>query len=109
MSFWKISVYFLVRFHCSRHDAHDPGRRRLRIDPGVSGDQISLCALRRLIDQTQRAFPHYTNQVEILPLEKGGSERRYYRVRFTGLIRALVKVQSGEPENERFLWRLQIL
>jgi len=62
-------------------------------------------SLERLIDQTRERFPHYNeSKVEILPLEKGGSDRHYYRVRFSAahsLI--LVKYDSGKPENERFV------
>ena len=62
-------------------------------------------SLERLIDQTRERFPHYTeSKVEILPLEKGGSDRRYYRVRFSAdhsLI--LVKYNPEKPENERFV------
>ena len=62
-------------------------------------------SLERLIDQTRERFPHYNeSKVEILPLEKGGSDRRYYRVRFTAdhsLI--LVKYNPEKPENQRFV------
>ena len=62
-------------------------------------------SLERLIDQTRERFPHYhESKVEILPLEKGGSDRRYYRVRFSAdhsLI--LVKYDPEKTENERFV------
>ena len=62
-------------------------------------------SIERLIDQTRERFPHYNeSKVEILPLEKGGSDRRYYRVRFSAdhsLI--LVKYNPEKPENERFV------
>jgi aminoglycoside/choline kinase family phosphotransferase len=62
-------------------------------------------SLERLIDQTRERFPHYhESKVEILPLEKGGSDRRYYRVRFSAdhsLI--LVKYDPAKAENERFV------
>ena len=58
-----------------------------------------------LLDQTRERFPHYNQaKVEILPLEKGGSDRRYYRVRFSGdysLI--LVKYNLEKAENARFV------
>jgi aminoglycoside/choline kinase family phosphotransferase len=61
--------------------------------------------INRLIDQTRERFPHYSeSKVEVLPLEKGGSDRRYYRVRFSAdhsLI--LVKYNPEKPENERFV------
>ena len=62
-------------------------------------------SLERLIDQTRERFPHYTeSKVEILPLEKGGSDRRYYRVRFsTDHSLILVKYNPEKPENERFV------
>jgi N-acetylmuramate 1-kinase len=62
-------------------------------------------SLERLIDQTRERFPTYTeSQFEILPLEKGGSDRQYYRIRFSpdhSLI--LVKYNPEKPENERFV------
>jgi aminoglycoside/choline kinase family phosphotransferase len=62
-------------------------------------------SLERLVDQTRERFPHFNeSKVEILPLEKGGSDRRYYRVRFSAdhsLI--LVKYNPDKPENERFV------
>jgi N-acetylmuramate 1-kinase len=62
-------------------------------------------SLEQLIDRTRERFPHYQqSRVEILPLEKGGSDRRYYRVRFSAdhsLI--LVKYNPEKPENERFV------
>jgi aminoglycoside/choline kinase family phosphotransferase len=61
--------------------------------------------INRLIDQTRERFPHYSeSKVEVLPLEKGGSDRRYYRIRFSAdhsLI--LVKYNPEKPENERFV------
>jgi aminoglycoside/choline kinase family phosphotransferase len=62
-------------------------------------------SLERLIDQTRERFPHYhESNVEILPLEKGGSDRRYFRIRFSAdqsLI--LVKYNPEKVENERFV------
>jgi N-acetylmuramate 1-kinase len=62
-------------------------------------------SLERLLDQTRERFPHYNeSKVEILPLEKGGSDRRYYRVRFGpehSLI--LVKYNPQKRENEQFV------
>jgi N-acetylmuramate 1-kinase len=58
-----------------------------------------------LLDQTRERFPHFSeSKVEILPLEKGGSDRHYYRIRFSAehsLI--LVKYNPEKPENERFV------
>src|SRR6476646_9004619 len=62
-------------------------------------------SLERLVHQTRERFPHFDqSQVEILLLEKGGSDRRYYRVRFSAdhsLI--LVKYSTEKVENERFV------
>jgi N-acetylmuramate 1-kinase len=62
-------------------------------------------SLEILIDQTRARFPQLNeSRVEILPLEKGGSDRRYYRVRFSAdhsLI--LVKYSSEKTENQRFV------
>ena len=62
-------------------------------------------SLERLVDQTRERFPHYEeSKVEILPLEKGGSDRHYYRVRFsTDHSLILVKYNPEKPENERFV------
>jgi N-acetylmuramate 1-kinase len=62
-------------------------------------------SLDSLVDRTRQRFPHYHHaQVEIVPLEKGGSDRRYYRVRFSpeySLI--LVKHTPGKSDDERFV------
>src|ERR1700735_5342918 len=62
-------------------------------------------SIERLIDQTRERFPHYhESKVEILPLEKGGSDRRYYRVRFSAVHSLiLVKYDLEKTENERFV------
>ena len=62
-------------------------------------------SLERLVDQTRERFPHYDeSNVEILPLEKGGSDRSYYRVRFsTDHSLILVTYNPEKPENERFV------
>jgi hypothetical protein len=58
-----------------------------------------------LIRRTRQRFPHYTDKrAEIMPLEKGGSDRRYYRIRFSAdysLI--LVKYNLEVAENQRFV------
>jgi N-acetylmuramate 1-kinase len=58
-----------------------------------------------LIWQTRERFPQLDHTpVEILPLEKGGSDRRYYRIRFSDentLI--LVKYNREKVENQRFV------
>jgi aminoglycoside/choline kinase family phosphotransferase len=61
--------------------------------------------LNLLIDRTRQRFPHYHDSTfDIRPLEKGGSDRKYYRIRFSAdssLI--LVKYQKEKPENVRFV------
>lgn len=61
--------------------------------------------LNLLIDHTRQRFPHYHDSTfDIRPLEKGGSDRKYYRIRFSAdssLI--LVKYQKEKPENLRFV------
>jgi aminoglycoside/choline kinase family phosphotransferase len=61
--------------------------------------------LNLLIDYTRQRFPHYhDSNFDIRPLEKGGSDRKYYRIRFSAdssLI--LVKYQKEKPENLRFV------
>src|SRR6476469_9883802 len=68
-------------------------------------------SIERLIDQTRERFPHYNeSKVEILPLEKGGSDRRYYRIRFSAdhsLI--LVKYNPQKVENQRFVEAANLL
>jgi N-acetylmuramate 1-kinase len=62
-------------------------------------------SLEQLIDQTRERFPSCPEaDIEILPLEKGGSDRQYYRIRF-GADRSLilVKYNPDRPENERFV------
>jgi N-acetylmuramate 1-kinase len=58
-----------------------------------------------LITLTRHRFPHYDGHpFDIHPVEKGGSDRKYYRVRFNqdaSLI--LVKYQLDRPENTRFV------
>lgn len=58
-----------------------------------------------LIDHTRQRFPHYNDtRAEIVPLEKGGSDRKYYRIRFSAdysLI--LVKYDREKLENDRFV------
>jgi N-acetylmuramate 1-kinase len=58
-----------------------------------------------LILQTHERFPHLGHTPgQVLPLEKGGSDRRYYRMRFNddqSLI--LVKYNRDKAENQRFV------
>src|ERR1700733_4712333 len=55
--------------------------------------------------QTRERFPHFHEvDGEISPIEKGGSDRQYYRVQFGAhhsLI--LVKYNVGKDENARFV------
>jgi len=64
-----------------------------------------------LLDQTRERFPDCNpSKLEILPIEKGGSDRRYYRVRFSAehsLI--LVKYNLDKAENSRFAGIAQFL
>lgn len=58
-----------------------------------------------LIHQTVTRFPRFAKRaIEIEPVEKGGSDRRYYRVRVTdehSLI--LVKYGDGKEENRHYV------
>jgi aminoglycoside/choline kinase family phosphotransferase len=62
-------------------------------------------SLESLIIETRQRFPHYQDGVfDIHPIEKGGSDRKYYRIRFgadTSLI--LVKYRVDRGENARFV------
>ncbi|HEX8280170.1 MAG TPA: hypothetical protein VF551_02235, partial [Chthoniobacterales bacterium] len=59
----------------------------------------------RLLTQTRRHFPRFEEaQVEITPIEKGGSDRRFYRVRSSpdhALI--LVKYNLERAENRLYV------
>jgi N-acetylmuramate 1-kinase len=62
-------------------------------------------SLDRLIHQTRERFPQCReSEVEITPLEKGGSDRQFFRIRF-GLDHSLILVKYApqKPENERFV------
>jgi aminoglycoside/choline kinase family phosphotransferase len=62
-------------------------------------------SIESLITETRQRFPHYQNQAfDIHPIEKGGSERKYYRIRLgadSSLI--LVKYRVDRGENARFV------
>ena len=62
-------------------------------------------SLQRLLLRTQERFPTYHHsQVEIYPLEKGGSERKYYRVCAGGENPViLVKYSSKKEENRHYV------
>ncbi|MBV9391241.1 MAG: phosphotransferase [Verrucomicrobia bacterium] len=63
------------------------------------------------ISQTRRFFPHlHGAEVDVSPLEKGGSNRHYYRIRVgvdDSLI--LVKYDTTKAENRRFVSIAQFL
>jgi N-acetylmuramate 1-kinase len=62
-------------------------------------------SLDQLIHQTRERFPqHRESEVEIVLLEKGGSDRQFYRIRF-GLDHSLILVKYAplKPENERYV------
>ena len=61
-------------------------------------------SLERLVLQTQEKFPRYRARVEIVPLEKGGSDRKFYRV-CAGDERPviLVKYSSQKEENRLYV------
>jgi N-acetylmuramate 1-kinase len=61
-------------------------------------------SLKRLVLQTQERFPRYRSRVEIVPLEKGGSERKFYRICAgdeSPVI--LVKYSSKKEENRHYV------
>jgi N-acetylmuramate 1-kinase len=61
-------------------------------------------SLERLVLQTQERFPRYRSRVEIVPLEKGGSERKFYRICAgdeNPVI--LVKYSSQKEENRHYV------
>lgn len=62
-------------------------------------------SLEKLVLQTQEKFPRYHHaQVEISPLEKGGSDRKFYRVCAGGESPViLVKYSSQKEENRHYV------
>lgn len=61
-------------------------------------------SLERLVLQTQEKFPRYRSRVEIVPLEKGGSDRKFYRICAgdeSPVI--LVKYSSQKEENRHYV------
>jgi aminoglycoside/choline kinase family phosphotransferase len=53
-----------------------------------------------LIDQTVTRFPRLDrSEIVVAPLEKGGSDRKYYRVR-TGAAQSLILVKYGDQREE---------
>src|SRR5260370_40714881 len=74
--------------------------RTRNISPNRFGMTLNL-----LIDYTRQRFPHYHDWTfDIRPLEKGGSDRKYYRSRFSAdssLI--LLKYQKANLATARFV------
>jgi N-acetylmuramate 1-kinase len=59
-------------------------------------------SLERLLLQTQERFPGYHHsKVEICPLEKGGSDRKYYRIRAGEENPVILVKYSGKQEEHR--------
>jgi len=58
-----------------------------------------------LLQQTRIRFPSLESaQVKITPIEKGGSERKFYRIQFSpGQSIVLVKYTGEHSENERYV------
>jgi aminoglycoside/choline kinase family phosphotransferase len=58
-----------------------------------------------LLRQTRRRFPSLeATEVDISPIEKGGSERKFYRIQFSpGQSIVLVKYTDERAENERYV------
>ncbi len=64
-----------------------------------------------LLRQTRRRFPTLgSEQVEIVPIEKGGSDRKFYRIQFSpeqSIV--LLKYNGEEAENQRYVEIAQFL
>jgi N-acetylmuramate 1-kinase len=62
-------------------------------------------SLEPLIIETRQRFPHYQDRAfDIHPIEKGGSDRKYYRIRFGADVSLiLVKYRVDRGENARFV------
>lgn len=63
-----------------------------------------------LIDQTISRFPTYTRDgISIQPLEKGGSDRKYYRLQVVAESLILVKYGDQKEENKHYVSIAQFL
>ena len=64
-----------------------------------------------LLQQTRIRFPRFEEaQVKISPIEKGGSDRKFYRIRVTrGQSIVLVKYSREQAENQRYVEIAQFL
>ncbi len=58
-----------------------------------------------LLRQTRLHFPHFEEaETKILPIEKGGSGRKFYRIQFApGETVVLVKYTLDQAENQRYV------
>ncbi len=58
----------------------------------------------KVIDQTMEKFPAYAApDFEVRPLEKGGSERRFYRIRSGDRSMIVVKYSGQKEENKHYV------
>ncbi len=63
-----------------------------------------------VIDQTREYFPAYAAEdFEVSALEKGGSERKFYRIRAAGRSMILTKYSSQKEENRHYVEIAQFL
>src|SRR5882672_7266960 len=64
-----------------------------------------------LLRQTRRHFPRFNvDEVKILPIEKGGSDRKFYRVRCSAeQTLVLVKYNLEREENRHYVQIAQFL
>ncbi|MEO6871407.1 MAG: phosphotransferase [Chthoniobacterales bacterium] len=58
-----------------------------------------------LLEQTRLRFPDFGRaEIRISPIEKGGSDRKFYRIQFSpGQSLVLLKYSAGHSENERYV------
>lgn len=63
-----------------------------------------MLAIHHLIDHTIKNFPGYTpDDFEVTVIEKGGSDRKFYRIRMANHSMILVKYPPGREENHRYV------
>ena len=62
-----------------------------------------------LIDQTRSRFALPGDDISIAPIEKGGSERRFYRVRMGSRSLILVKYNDQREENRHYVRIAEVL
>ncbi|HEY5791681.1 MAG TPA: phosphotransferase [Chthoniobacterales bacterium] len=57
-----------------------------------------------IVSATRRQFPHFTNQaLEVIPLEKGGSDRKFHRIRTGEASMIFIQYSDSREENSHYV------